>query len=268
MLRARRRLASIAVLATVGVSVLAGCRADPDIAAYVGDRTYTEARITQIYDNARTTLLAAVREQAAQRTTPPGESPSPAPDTVEMPITRQEIVIALVGRDMLKAVAEEKNIKPVDIPVEQIQQQLRLPAEVEYMQLWREHEGYRVGLLQGLRREPSEADLRDIYDRLLAANLVQPGTPFSDFRSNLPDQSRQVVAGMVAVRDEVVAKVRDGDVVVNPRYTPTEIVLLTYNDASQVSRPLVTVPLESQPGEPFVRDSTPPPAPPPTPPPA
>ena len=47
-----RRLAPIAVVAALGIIALTGCRAQPDVAAYIGDRQITENQVTGILDDA------------------------------------------------------------------------------------------------------------------------------------------------------------------------------------------------------------------------
>ena len=62
-----RRFAFVAALAVAGLTALTGCRTNPEVAVYLGQDRYTEAQVTQIYENAYDTLQAAVREQAAQQ---------------------------------------------------------------------------------------------------------------------------------------------------------------------------------------------------------
>jgi hypothetical protein len=253
-----RRFAFVAALTVAGLTALTGCRTNPEVAAYVGPDTYTEAQVTQIYDNAYDTLQAAVREQAErQAAAQPAPSPSPSPAAVPLPITRQDIVLALVGRELFKRAAGALGIAKVDVPPDQLVQQKRLPLESEFMQIWAEHEGYRFALLQKLPgKTPTEADLRDIYNRLVAGGLFDPATlPFNDFATRLPAEQREGAAALMALREAMQAQVREGDIVVNPRYTPAEIAIDSFADRNQVTRPLIVVQLETDPGEPFVRDA-------------
>jgi len=253
-----RRLASIAVVALTGLLALTGCRADPTVAAYVGSERYTEDRIGQIYDDAQAKVTAALGEPAP--TGQPGASPSPAPAPAEvkLPFTRRDIVVALVGRDLLKAVAEKKGIAKADLPVEQVIQQRKLPAntprDTEFVQIWTEHEAYRVALLQKLPgRTPTEAELRDLFDRLVKGGLVEPQATFTQFASSLNDEQRTYVGGLMAVRDAVEEQMRGVDIVVNPRYAPAELVVDSFQDAQQALRPLLSVSLDAS--EPYVRDA-------------
>ena len=100
-----RRLVAAAVLGALAVTAVAGCRSQPTVAAYVGDKTYDTAKVEQIYDEARTS-------HAASASPGPTATPSARP---EAPVSRQQIVAALVGRDLAAAVVAEKGLTKAQI---------------------------------------------------------------------------------------------------------------------------------------------------------
>jgi hypothetical protein len=254
-----RRLALIAVVTVAGLLAVAGCRANADVAAYVGKATYAEDEITRLYDDAYAKFVAARKQQGADPGAAPGATPSarPEPKRSDLPLTRQDIVVALVGRDMFKGAAEQRGIKPLTVPPQQLAESKPLPLDSDYMKTWAEHEGYRFALLQSLpRKTPTDADLRGIFDTLVKGGGVESSVSFTQFATSLNEDQQQTVAAVVALRDALAAQVKSGDVVVNPRYTPAEVSLLDFPDAQQARHPLVTVPLETDPGEPFVRDAS------------
>ncbi|HEU4423299.1 MAG TPA: hypothetical protein VFR67_12265 [Pilimelia sp.] len=254
-----RRLASIAVVTVAGLLALAGCRTDPAVAAYVGSQRYTEDQVTQIYDELHARVLEAVRTQTQQQGQgQPAASPSPVPDKVELPVTRQEVVAALIGRDVLKAVAGKQGIAKAELPASELVQLRGLPAsaaDTEFARVWAEHEGYRLALREGVSgRTPTETELRALFDRLVEGGRFDAAQlPFAQFASSLNDEDRQYVGRLMALRDAVEAEVRAGDIVVNPRYGQAELVVDSFQDQARKLRPLLGVPLETK--EPAVRDA-------------
>lgn len=217
----RVRSVGVTVLVAAGVLALAGCRSDPNVAAYVGSTRYTEDRVAAIADEAHTKLQEYVDDQQGQA----GAGAEP----VRRPVTEQQVVTALVSRDVLKALAEEKGVRPVDRDPNEIARQVQVPPEAEYVRVLVEQDGYRLGLLQdAASTRPSEAELREVYD-----NLVKTGDRLSydQFRSELPDQNAELVGRSAAVRREISAAAQRLDVRVNPRYGPTMLSLIDVTDA-------------------------------------
>ncbi len=237
-----RRLASAAALLVVGALVLAGCRSDPQVAAYVGDARYSQDRVTGIADEAHDKLQQALDGQQSAA----GASSQPAP----RPVSDQEVVAVLVGRDVFKALAEERKIDPLAVDANQVAQQVQVPADTEYVRALAERDGYRLGLLQKwpTAETTSDADLREAYD-----NLVTGGYPdsFEQLKANLPEASIELVGRSVSLRKDIEAQARKLDVVVNPRFGPAVVNVLDTTQNGQVI-PIITVSLNAQ--ESGVRD--------------
>lgn len=218
----RVRVAVLLALAG-GLLTLAGCRSDPAVAAYVGSTRYTDDRVTAIADEAHAKLQELVDAQQAAA----GASAEP----VQRPVTEQEVVTALVSRDVLKALAEERHVSPVSVRADQIAQQARVPADTEYVRLLAEKDGYRLGLLQqAASTQPTDANLREVYDNLVTASSGQYTGSFDQFKSSLTDQDTELVGRSAAVRDDISAAARKLDVTINPRYGPAVLSLVEVTD--------------------------------------
>src|SRR5690349_10209192 len=149
-----RRLASVAVVASLAVAGLSGCRSEPTVAAYVGDTKITEDRVNSVYDEAQ---AAAVPAQQ-------GEEPAPQ-------LTRAQVVRTLVSGEVLGAVAKARNLKlPADIGVDQAASDLRIAPSAEYVRLYATAKAYVTLLRQDAPTtgEPADADLHQVFDVLVA----------------------------------------------------------------------------------------------------
>ena len=70
-----RRLASVAVIATLGVTGLSACRSAPDVAVYFGSASeISVAEVQRVFDDARTKFDAAKAGQPAPQAAPDGAS--------------------------------------------------------------------------------------------------------------------------------------------------------------------------------------------------
>jgi hypothetical protein len=212
------------LLALVGALLaLAGCRSDPAVAAYVGSTRYTDARVSAIADEAH----AKLQELADAQQSATGASAQPVP----RPVTEQEVVTALVGRDVLKALAQERKVSPLDVPADRIAQQVRIPPDTEYVRLVAEKDGYRLGLLQqAATGSATDADLREVYDNLVSASGGRFTASYEQFRSNLTDQDTELVGRSAAVREDIAAEAEKLDVTINPRYGPAVLSLVEVSD--------------------------------------
>lgn len=232
-----RRLASIVVVACLGVGGLSACRSEPSVAAYVGDSVkVTETRVQEVWDNASAELTRAVAEQPD------------APDgAATMPITRAEIVRTLVGHDVLADVAKREGVTaPADLALSDYATQLRLPPTTEYVRLYAETDG----LLRALRAkvqagapDATEDDLRQVFNVLLTSGEVPAGTTFDQFKTQLPAENLALVKTAAAVRKEVAELTDTLDITVNPRYQPLSIPVLEFQTQQGQLKPLVNVPL-------------------------
>lgn len=221
------------------MSALAGCRSDPSVAAYVDGTRYTDDRVQRIADEAHRKLQEYVDTQQSTG----GASAQP----VERPVTDQEVIDALVGRDVLKALAGEKNLEPLDVDPNQIAQQEQVPPDSEYVRLLVERDGYRLVLLQKAPSvDPREADLREVYDNLVKASSGAYSGSYAQFKSTLADQDTELVGRSAAVGREVTAEAGRLDVRINPRYGIAALTLVQITDQQGGAHSLLSVPLTTQ----------------------
>lgn len=245
MLRARR-FASVAVVAALGLTALTGCRSDPSVAAYVGDSRISTDRVAAVYADARTKLTKAVEDYRAGQQKGPQASPSATPEPIEMPITESDVAALLVGRDVLRRIAQERGAERADVSMDEIEQEVQLPRDTEYAQEFAEFRSYLIGLVQTLEQpEPvTEADLKEIYGRVQrGGGNPNLGGTYAEFVQRLDEQSRETLARALAIRDLFDAKVEQLNAVVNPRYVPAEMPLLQTSNASGEPLELVVLTL-------------------------
>ncbi|MBM0277252.1 hypothetical protein [Micromonospora tarensis] len=211
-MRARRVIAAASV-AALGVLSLAACgKSAPNIAAYVGDTTYSVDRVDTIYDEVQTKYGDAVRQEAGQA------NATPSPEQLRSPVTRQDVVNLLVGLELGKRVAAAKNVQvPDEVTPQQLEQSLRVPASTEYARLW----GEWIDLLQVLNQQLPPAELSDdslmaVYGALTKTGAIQPGMSVADVRRAFGDGGfvRSATALSAALEDEADRL----DVTINPRF--------------------------------------------------
>lgn len=230
-----RRLVAAASVAVLAVSSLAACgRSAPDIAAYVGDSTYSLSRVDAIYDEAQATYEESVRTALQQR------GVEPSPEQLKLNVKRQDILNLLVGIDLGKRIAAEKQVQVQDqLSAEQLGQELGVP-NTEYATLAAEWYDLFLALQAGL----PPADLTDdsrgkLYQALVDAGVAPAGWSADEQRQQLEQApfTRQVSAVSVALQDEV----EKLDVTVNPRFSSLEIpaLLQTQQGLRQYNLPYV-----------------------------
>ncbi|MGV9211317.1 hypothetical protein ACTFTM_05575 [Micromonospora sp. RB23] len=204
-MRARRVIAAASV-AALGVLSLAACqRSAPDVAVYVGDRTYSLERVEGIYDE-----VSATYGDADQVPDPTGARPPR--------VTRQDVVNLLVGLELGKRVAKAKNIQVADeVSPQQVEQSLGVPATTEYTKLW----GEWVDLLQAFNQQLPPAEVSDesvmaVYHALVPTGEIPGGLPVTEVRQRFGDGAfvGSATALSVALEDEA----GRADVSINPRY--------------------------------------------------
>jgi hypothetical protein len=232
-----RRLASVAVVASLAVVGLSACRSEPSVAAYLGDSRLTEARVQDVWDEAHDAVVKAAAGQA-----PAGKSGA----AVTMPITRADVVRTLVSADVLGKVAKAENVSlPADLTLDEYASSLHVPATTEFIRLYAEADTYVRLLRQGITNPaaPSDADLQEVFNVLAANGQIQEGSTFEQFKTSLPDSNKQLVQTATAVRQEIAEVAKPLDIKVNPRYQPLGIPVLQFQTANGEVRPLVSVPL-------------------------
>lgn len=232
-----RRLASVAVVASVAVAGLSACRSEPSVAAYVGGGKVTESRVQQVWDEAReaVTAAAAAGPQSAE--------------PVAMPITRSDVVRTLISVDVLTEVARRENVTaPADVSLADYASAVRVPESAEYVRLYARSDS----LLKALRQNaqdapaPTDADLRAVFDVLVAERQIPPGSTFAEFKTALPAQNMQLVQSAAAVRNEINEVTGPLRIRVNPRYQPLSISVLEFQTQTGGLRPLVVAPLGAE----------------------
>lgn len=222
-MRARRLVAAVAV-ATLGVLSLGACgKSAPDAAAYVGDTKYRVDRVDAIYDEARAKYTETIRAAAQQA------GVTPSPDQLRWPMGRQDVLNLLVGIDLGKRVAAEKQIQvPDQITVQDLGQGLRVP-DTEYAELAAEW----YDLYQALEASLPPAELTDdariaVYDALVKAGAVPTGWSADEVRTQFGAATfvRQVSAVSAALQDEADRL----DTSINPRYRPVGVPALVQGE--------------------------------------
>jgi hypothetical protein len=235
-----RRLASVAVVASLAVAGLSACRSEPSVAAYVGGGKVTEARVQEVWDEVREALDA---DPAARPQT--GASAGPA----AMPITRSDVVRQLISVDVLTEVAKRENVTaPAEVSLAEYASALRLPERTEYLRLYARSDSLVKALRQNAQDAPAptDADLREVFDVLVKNEQIAPGSTFAEFKTALPAQNMQLVQSSAAVRKEINEVTGPLRIKVNPRYQPLGIPVLEFQTQGGELRPLVVAPLGAE----------------------
>jgi hypothetical protein len=191
------RIAGAAVLvACLGLS-LTGCRSAPTAAAYVGSHQFTEKQVDAVIYDA---------EAAAEK-----ENGTHAP-------TRSDVVTTMVLTEVCHRTQAKKGFTAGNFGVDQVKQRERVPAHSEYAVQRSAMFSCLIGVPVGQTEEPTDQELQAIYDRAKASRLVN--VPFEQIKPQLAADTG--VRQAITVTRVLTAMVRDGDVVVNPRYRPLE----------------------------------------------
>ncbi|MGK5738376.1 hypothetical protein [Micromonospora sp. URMC 103] len=211
-MRARRLIAAASVAALGLLSLTACGKSAPDVAAYVGDTTWSIQRVDEIYDDVQAKYGEAVRQEASQT------GASPSPEQLRSTVTRQDVLNLLVSLELGKRVAAAKNLQvPDQISAEQLQQGLRVPATAEYTRLW----GEWVDILQVLNQQLPPADLNDeavmaVYQAIAKTGAIDAGLSMEQIRQAFGDGGFVRSASAVsAALEEEADRV---DTSVNPRF--------------------------------------------------
>ena len=114
-----RRLASVAVVASLAVAGLSACRSEPSVAAYAGGAKITEERVQDVWDDAREAFAAAPA--------PAADAAQAAPATLS--VTRADVVRILLSVKVLAEVAKRESLSlPADLSVPDYAAALRYAA--------------------------------------------------------------------------------------------------------------------------------------------
>jgi hypothetical protein len=232
-----RRLASVAVVASLAVTGLSACRAEPSVAAYIGGSSkITESRVQDVFDEV--TSAAATAEKAPAQ-------PGQAVDTGPV-VSRADVLRTLLTVQVLGEVAKRQSVTlPADLSLTEYATALRVPAQTEYLRLYAQGDTLIKLLRQKAQNAPAASDevLRQVYDVLITNQEIPATAGFAEFKANLPEQNKVLVQSASAVRQQI-SEVADGmDIKVNPRYQPVGISVLEFQTQAGELRPLVTAPL-------------------------
>jgi hypothetical protein len=210
-----RRFASIAVVAALGSIVLSGCRSEPDVAAYLGDKRITEDQVTAVID------------EVQEKIQPDSGMRAPARDQV--------LGTMVFGELCARLTAERGYRSPGQILPEQVAQQFGVPADTAYAR----HTADLLSCLGGVPAEnlaaPTEEQLADVVARGKAGGALPDTYSLSDAAELDGDQLRTALA----TRKLLTEAAEEFDITVNPRYRPLEYPLLSFQgNVAAVSVPL------------------------------
>jgi hypothetical protein len=213
----RRRVLAVAAAAGLVLTVLTGCHSDPRVAAYLDGMTITEAQVDSVLSEA---VTAVDKYNEAIK-----DDPSVAPQQTP---TRTGVVAALTVKELTNRTLTQSGITPTPpnpVPAGPVSELLRARYFVALLSV-------QAGLTAlvnaaGQDVQASEADLRDIYDRAVAAGFAAPG----DFAAVEPQLAQtQGLPQLIAARNQLAAKAAHGHLTVNPRYAPLEYPLYSPKD--------------------------------------
>ncbi|RZT82683.1 hypothetical protein EV382_5993 [Micromonospora violae] len=233
-----RRLAAVATVA-LGLVALSGCRAEPGIAAYVGDQRITDVQVT-----------AAMKDLRTKNPTPES-SASEQPEAPQPKLPRvADVVRTMVLTKVCEKLSAEKNYQPrSQVTAEQTAQELRLDPETGYVR----QVAKLYTCLSGLPAEsvePTKEELADVIAAGRAAGKIPADVTDEAVAQQLDGNQ---LRGALATKRILAEAVGRYDVSISPRYRPLELPLLSFTeDAHAVSVPL------GEPGSDVVTDiSTP-----------
>ena len=215
-----RRLASVAVVASLAVAGLTACRSAPSTAAYIGSGAGA-AKVSQndveaIYKDSKLNGTEA-RTATDGSITPPAQH------------TRQQIVDTMVGLDVFRAYGKANNITPQAVAADQMATSMFLKPGAKFVPLYAEYEGYlEAAGAKVAPQQVTEADVRDIFNRLTAAGILG-NTTFETWVGGISQQLQQLLAQRIALKKAIEPVAAKMDIVVNPRYSSSISLLETYD---------------------------------------
>jgi hypothetical protein len=250
-MRRARRLAATAVAAALAVTGLAACQSSPEVAAYVGREKIPQRRVDSVFADAKGKLAASVEQVRAQQ-----GGASPAPEKVELQISKQDVLATLVGLDVFRRIAQERGVQAVAQDSAQVAQTVSLPANTEFVRLYAEYRGLVDAFTKAAKPSVvTETDLRDVYERLKASGgLGAEGGTFEQFQQGLNQQNSQLLQQNVSVRNDLAPDVRKYHTRVNPRYNAIEVGLVNFRNPEGKTVPLVLLSLSTPSASPAVSD--------------
>jgi hypothetical protein len=228
----------IRVIAGIGAAAallaLTGCRSSPTVAAYVGDQTLTEARVTALIDG----YMERARIQAASNGVDPSQVQEP---------NRTLVVNYLVRGQLCEAARQKLNF--------QLEQPNVPPDSSELGVIVAQTQACERSLPAGEPVKPTEADAQQIFD-IGVANGIYPPEAAGEVLPGLMNNAEVADAlGRKKTLNDAVAGI---DVTVNPRYGVIQMPLISFQGGiPAVSVPFgVSGPVEDRPIEPTAPPQT------------
>ncbi|MFI5492721.1 hypothetical protein [Actinoplanes sp. NPDC051859] len=247
-----RRLASTAVVAVLAVAGLTACQQSPDVAVYSAGGKITQERVQGIYDQVQDQLVAE-RKKAQEQAEAAGTEALPQP---VMPFKQQDVLNTLISVDILRKSAKAHGVQPAAAPtVEQVAQARNYSPAWEYTQLFAETYRLRTALQAAVPPATlTDADMRDVYTRLVQGGAADPNIKFEEFSSTLSAENKALLQSYVSLRTELGEIVKNDKLKINPRYGNQEIVLLSAQGGDGKEVPLVVLRLGDEAGDAYVTD--------------
>ena len=228
-----RRLASVAVVASLAVAGLTACRSAPGTDAYIGagagSATISQDEVEALYKDARA-------NGTGPRTETDGSVTQPAQ------LSRQDILATLVGLDVLRKYGKDSGVTPQAVAPAQVASSLFLDPAAKYVPVYAQYEGYLEAAAAKVQpQQLTEAEVRDVYDRLNAAGVL-PNSTFESWAGNLDQSIQQLLGQRIGLQKQLAQVAAKMDIVVNPRYQPSFSLLTPYAPTGKPI-PLVEVPV-------------------------
>lgn len=202
----RRRLFAVAVSGALAVVALAACRSSPAVASYVGDSEITEKSVDAMLTDAK---AKAEADPAAQLLVP----------------RRDEIVSTLTVNQLCQRMKADQGLTFRPVETARVAEAERLPADATFTQARADFYTCLFSMDQAGDAEPTEADLRGIYERGKAAGLFPAEATFEQVAPQLDGEELRAALGQ---RQRFAEAADRYDVTVNPRYQPLELPLLSF----------------------------------------
>jgi hypothetical protein len=197
------RRVAVAVLTLCGGLIISGCRSQPTVAAYAGNEQITEQQLDAIVNQLR----------ATPQQNPQGQAPSAIP-------SRQEVLTDWALRRTCEAAQAGKPNATQEIKPEEVVaaapgwKDTTFATERAKMQTCLSRASVGAG------GAPTDAELKDIWDRAVARQLVRPGVTFDQIKDQLAGAPE--VRQAVAVKHEIEGWGKAGNLTVNPKFQPLE----------------------------------------------
>jgi hypothetical protein len=199
----RRRLAIAAVAGVLALSALAGCRAEPGSAAFVGNTRITTAQVNDVVDGVKAD----------------GGKVDPADEGA----LRQTVATAMVFLEVAKRYAAEKGLPAPQVDYQSVASRNQLPEGDPLVKLVAESNAYlNLVLSNAPATTPTDADYNAAAD-LLATQGVQ-GDRAAIIEQLKSGFSQQIAQG-VSIKNELTPIIQRENVSMNPLYGPTSLPL-------------------------------------------